>query len=253
MLRGNAFLIMWHDIAPEGEDDYHHWHTKQHMVERVSHPGFRRSRRGVNWDIDRQRYFTLYEGNELATFTSEDYLASLNAPMQWTNEVAPHFRNFLRCACQVGYSAGTGVGGALTSIRGQLPEGCDEVAFLNALEPGLDRLIDQPKVGGLHVAFARRSFSDLETRETELRPVMRESEFDFVIILESYGLREIAAISPELVSLIEQCGGLNLIARAYDMAFTIEDTDIEADATMPRIARDAAPETRDHMRNLSTA
>ena len=80
MLRGNAFLIMWHDIASEGEDDYHHWHTKQHMVERVSHPGFRRSRRGVNWNLDRQRYFTL----EITV--SRYFLVYLVAPAQ----LVPH-------------------------------------------------------------------------------------------------------------------------------------------------------------------
>ena len=55
-LRGKAFIILWHDIAREGERDYHQWHTHQHMPERIGHRGFLRSRRGVNWGSDFQRY-----------------------------------------------------------------------------------------------------------------------------------------------------------------------------------------------------
>src|SRR5688500_3820860 len=160
MLRGSAFMIMWHDIAPEGEEEYHHWHSEQHMPERLDHRGFRRSRRGVNWEYDRQRYFTLYEGDELATFMSEDYLRSLNGPTEWTSRVAPHFRNFLRSACEVCYTSGRGVGGAIASFRGSLQATGDEAAFLSTLQPELERLHEHPKISSLHAAFSRPQFSN---------------------------------------------------------------------------------------------
>ena len=44
-LLGEGVAAIWHDIAPEGEDDYHHWHCHEHVPERVSIPGFLRGRR----------------------------------------------------------------------------------------------------------------------------------------------------------------------------------------------------------------
>lgn len=222
MLHGNAFMIMWHDITPEADDEYHHWHTKQHMPERLGHRGFLRSRRGVNWDIDRQRYFTLYEGEALETFVSEDYLASLNGPTEWTNRMAPHFRNFLRCACEVKYSVGRGLGGALVTFRGRLPSGLDEDAFAKALRPQFETLLGEPKITAAHLAFARPEFSDLHTRETALRPKMSEDEFDFVAIVESFGLRELARIEPEIRSRLQRAGNCEVMSQSYGIAYTLE-------------------------------
>ena len=39
-LVGDAFLAMWHDIEPASWNDYMEWHTREHMPERLSIPGF---------------------------------------------------------------------------------------------------------------------------------------------------------------------------------------------------------------------
>ena len=39
-LPGNAFLAMWHDIEPDAWTEYMEWHTREHMPERLSIPGF---------------------------------------------------------------------------------------------------------------------------------------------------------------------------------------------------------------------
>src|SRR5688500_9222934 len=98
-LRGVAFLAMWHDVAPAGEREYNDWHTREHMPERVGIPGFLVGRRYVDWTLDTYRYFTIYEGETLATFNSQPYLARLNAPTPWTNRMQPYFRNMIRAAC----------------------------------------------------------------------------------------------------------------------------------------------------------
>jgi hypothetical protein len=229
VLRGDAFLILWHDIAPEGEGDYHHWHTKQHMVERLGHPGFKRSRRGVNWEITRQRYFTLYEGEALETFISPEYLASLNEPTHWTNRVAPHFRNFLRCACQVVFSRGRGIGGGLATFRGKMPPSISEQSFFELLRPHLGDLDGNPKVSGVHLGFARRDFSDCPTKETKLRPPMNEDGFDFVLMVESYGLREIQGLVPELAARLGVVGVSDPVWQCYDMAYALEEDEVTGD------------------------
>ena len=42
---GSGALLAWHDVEPGRERDYQHWHTHEHMEERLSVPGFRQGRR----------------------------------------------------------------------------------------------------------------------------------------------------------------------------------------------------------------
>lgn len=224
-LLGKAFVIMWHDIAPEGKRDYQLWHTRQHMPERLSHRGFLRSRRGVNWSLDRQQYFTVYEGETLETFTGEDYARSLNYPTEWTKRVAPHFRNFLRMSCAVVSTRGRGIGGGLATFRGSLPPGQAEGDVLAALEHPLDALMELGPVTGVHVAVARPEYSGGRTRETELRPQMHEAPFDVVVFVEGVGLRELEAEASAMYDLLAPAELRDLIAQCYDVAHVLERGD----------------------------
>lgn len=221
-LLGTAFVIMWHDIAAEGKLEYLRWHTRQHMPERLSHRGFLRSRRGVNWSVERQQYFTVYEGETLETFTSEDYARSLNNPTEWTRSVAPHFRNFLRVPCAVTSTRGRGVGGALATFRGSLPAGQTEGEVLKALERPLDALMERDPVTGVHVAVARPAYSGGRTRETELRPAMQETPFDVVVMVEGVGLPELEADAEAMREVLAPVGLRNLIGQCYDVAYVLE-------------------------------
>jgi hypothetical protein len=116
-LKGNAFMIVWHDIKTESEPDYHLWHTREHMPERLGVPGFLRGRRGVDWTREKYRYLTLYEGEGLKTFGSPEYLHRLNNPTPWTLKIQPAFHNFVRSACSIAATVGRGVGGAMITIR----------------------------------------------------------------------------------------------------------------------------------------
>jgi hypothetical protein len=76
-LKGRAFLAIWHDIAEESEAEYSIWHTRQHMPERLGVPGFLVGRRAVDWTLDHQRWFTLYETATLEVLSSPEYRARL--------------------------------------------------------------------------------------------------------------------------------------------------------------------------------
>lgn len=221
-LVGSAFVIMWHDIAAEGDAEYHLWHTREHMPERLDHPGFLRSRRGVNWGAARQRYFTLYEGETLETFQSQEYRRSLNGPSEWTSRVAPTFRNFLRMSCELLETRGRGVGGALTTIRFRLAEGMGERAALLALMSLSDDLMAMPAVTSVHVAVARPDFSNGRTRETEIRPAMNEMPFDMVVVIEGIGLMELERDVSSIGGVIESIGMRDVITGSYDMAYLLE-------------------------------
>jgi hypothetical protein len=116
-IKGNAFVAIWHDIRSEAEPEYNRWHTREHMPERLSIPGFVRGRRGVDWSRERHRYWTLYEGPDLGVFGSPAYLERLNNPTPWTRRIQPAFYNFIRCGCEVLASRGEGVGGAMATFR----------------------------------------------------------------------------------------------------------------------------------------
>ena len=221
-LKGLAFMIMWHDIAAPADAEYNKWHTRQHMPERLDHPGFLRSRRGINRGLDNQIYFTCYEGETLEAFVSPDYSRSLNNPTDWTRQVAPHFRNFLRMACQVLRTGGRGAGGGLVTSRFDLPDGVDEAAAVAKLAPALDALEDDARVTAVHVAGARPDFSNQKTSETELRPAMHEKPFQLVVFVETIGLPEATSLAPELEAAIAGAGFGDQIVQPYDVAYTLE-------------------------------
>ena len=226
-LLGSAFMIMWHDISAEGDAEYNAWHTRQHMPERLDHPGFLRSRRGVNRGLAHQAYFTLYEGEVPATFHSPEYTRSLNEPTEWTRAVAPTFRNFLRTACTVLHSNGRGVGGALVTVRFRLPAAMAEAQAQAALAPVLAGLVDDPHICGVHLGGARPEFSDQATSETQLRPPMAEPPFDLVLIVETIGLAEAEALRGRLKHDITGAGFSPQEVQAYDVAYTLRRRDAE--------------------------
>ena len=98
-LKGSAFLAIWHDIAEGAHGEYIEWHTREHMPERVSIPGFNTGKRLHAPEAGRYVFGTIYAADNVEVFRSPAYLERLNNPTPWTSAVAPSFRNFLRVAC----------------------------------------------------------------------------------------------------------------------------------------------------------
>jgi len=101
-LAGRGAVAIWHDIEPEGREEFYAWHGVEHMPERVAIPGFLRGRRYVASEADLE-FFNLYEARDHAVVTGPDYAARLNAPTPWTLKTVKHFRsvarsNLLKCA-----------------------------------------------------------------------------------------------------------------------------------------------------------
>ena len=221
-LKGTGFLGLWHDIeAGEPEAEYHLWHTREHMPERVSLPGFLRARRGVDWNLAHQRYLTIYEGDTLEAFRSPEYLERLNRPTPWSSKMAPHFRNFLRVACETVSTVGAGAGGAMATIRADLPDSLDEGAYRAAAPALSEALMALPGVCGVHIAVARPQYSDVRTTETELRPEMRERAFDWVILVEGVGQRELQGLIGDMESAVAASGVREARTDVYDIAFLL--------------------------------
>jgi hypothetical protein len=225
-LRGRAFLAIWHDIAPEGEPDYNVWHTRQHMPERVGIPGFQVARRYVDWNLASQRYFTLYEGTALETFSSDAYRARLNNPTAWSNRVQPHFLNFARSACVTSASVGRGIGGALATIRLNLAPGA-VTAFEAGAEALALRIAAIDGVTGAHFGAAAPHVTRVQTKETELRTRTGEDVFDAVVMIDGIGRREVEAAVPAVDAMLREAIRIAFMQTAvYDLAYLLTADDV---------------------------
>src|SRR5207253_550802 len=92
--------------------EFERWHSKEHMPERVSIPGFLR---GSRWRsaTGAGSYFVLYETHDASTLRSAPYMERLNDPTPWSTRMFPRFRNMVRSICTVRASVGRGVGRAI--------------------------------------------------------------------------------------------------------------------------------------------
>src|SRR3954469_2596604 len=201
-LKGRAFMAIWHDIEASGEAEYSDWHTRQHMPERLGVPGFLAGRRGVDWDLSHQRWFTLYETRTLEVLSSDEYRARLNNPTPWSNRVQPNFRNFARSACVISASTGRGFGGVMATIRLNTRE-----AELATFEADADRLAHRiallDGVCGAHLGVAAPQTTRVKTRESELRASTGEDVFDAVVLVDGVGRRELRRVLPDVQKLLD--------------------------------------------------
>ena len=205
-LTGTALLALWHDIDPPSQTEYMEWHTREHMPERLSIPGFTVGKRLINHDLGRHRYGTIYGGEDLEVFRSPAYLERLNDPTPWSLRVQPAFRNFLRVACVRLASRGVGDGGAVATVRLGFADGAGAADLQAGAAALADAVLAIQGVCCAHVAEARAEVSGVRTRETEIRPEMRERAFDALVIAEGSGRPEVEAVAGEIERAIADAG-----------------------------------------------
>jgi hypothetical protein len=161
-LAGTGAIAIWNDILPESRDAFFEWHSREHMPERLSIPGFLRGRRfaAIDGDIE---FVTLYESPDVGTYSSDAYKARLGQPTPWSREVLPGFRNNLRGVCRVGYTAAHADGGFLWTLRLDETEGRRDELIRALSERLLPPLIERPKVTGVHLLVCDQSLSGTNT------------------------------------------------------------------------------------------
>ena len=143
-------MLLSFDVAPDALGEHDHWHTHEHLAERLSIPGFIRASRWVALR-GQPRYMVLYEVADLGTLTSAPYLQRLDDPSPWTTRIMPFYRGMSRGLCNVAASFGLGLGGAGLLIR--LKPGSSGAASLHAhlVDEVLPQLTAQPGIGSAHL------------------------------------------------------------------------------------------------------
>lgn len=183
-LGGTGAVAIWHDIAPEGRDDFYAWHGREHMPERAAIPGFLRGRRYAAIEGSPE-YFNLYEAASPAVLTGAAYLARLNAPTPWTAATVKHFRNVSRSLCTVACSEGTGDGGLIATYRYDVADAA-ATQHRERLCARLRKLVGEPGIAGAHLLVADPAGSAIETAEKRARG---ESTLipRWIVLLEGWG------------------------------------------------------------------
>ena len=126
---GCGILAVWNDCASSDEEAYEAWYLSEHLVERLSIPGFcwgRRYRRLAGSSGALPEYMTYYETDTPEVLTSDAYLARVNDPTPETHRIMTSvFKNMNRTICR--RVAGTGAIRtthvvAVVSFGGDLPD-----------------------------------------------------------------------------------------------------------------------------------
>ena len=168
-LAGEAFVAIWHDLAPEGRAQFYEWHQREHMPERVGIPGFRRGRRFIRVAGELQEWFNLYEVDTFEVLVGADYLGRLNAPTPWTRETVAHFRNVTRGLARVRASVGHGTGGAIGTWRFDAEPGRAIELERHLARAELPEIAARARVLGAHLGVTDKSGSRIETAEKKVR------------------------------------------------------------------------------------
>ncbi|CAM5220043.1 hypothetical protein ARD30_17970 [Bosea thiooxidans] len=184
-LAGEGAVAIWHDIAPEGRQDFYAWHGEEHMPERVGIPGFLRGRRYVAIEADLE-FFNLYEALSVETLKSQDYTARVNTPTPWTLGAVKHFRSVARSICRVVHSTGPAQGGLIATLRYDVPEGQVRAHRDALLRQFIPDLLAKPGVAGVHLLMADAEASGVATAEQKARGVANAVP-RWVLLLEGWG------------------------------------------------------------------
>jgi hypothetical protein len=220
-LAGLGAVCIWHDLLPEARDDFHQWHNREHMPERVGIPGFRRGRRYVAV-TGSPEYFNLYEADSPEVLGGQDYLNRLNAPTEWTRRVVPSFRNVSRSICRVVYTGGVGQGGFMLTQRFDVGER-DRLNLIEALRQRLlPELCDKKGIAGVHLCLADESISKVETAEKKARADTTQVP-TWITLIEGSSAADLgvagAALSGQLQTLVA-AQGAEIVTSVYQLEFT---------------------------------
>jgi hypothetical protein len=193
-LLGRAVVAIWNDIVPEARENFIEWHNRQHIPERIAIPGFLRGRRYVA-EYGNPEYFTLYEAADQAVLTGAAYLDRLNNPTPWTKRSTADFRNTVRGVCATVFSAGSGDGGYVLTLRFD-PTGENRAKLEKAVAAQLEKIGEMKGISGVHLCIADGSASGIETAERKGRQVGMPN---WIVMVEGSSAAAVEAAGPTLL------------------------------------------------------
>jgi len=187
---GRGAFIAWHDVEGELEAEYLHWHSHEHMQERLSIPGFLQGRRYSVVGTGPQ-FLVIYEVKDLAILSSPAYRECLDNPSEWTRRTMPSVRNMNRSLCEVIMSAGSGTGCYMQTVQFSPRKGRGD-DLVEDLRQALPAWVCRPFLTGAHLLIADPALSSTPTREQRLRGG-QDHVADWVLLVEGFQQEAVAA------------------------------------------------------------
>ncbi len=193
---GEAALAMWWDMAPEMREEFEHWHSHEHFLERLALPGFHRASRWADV-AGGEGFFILYELHAGDALVSPQYQASLNAPSEWSRKMMPHHRHMVRSQCRVLASRGGAVAAHALTVRLSPAPGSEE-ALRSYLQVLVQQLPAQPGVTGAHL-LCTETPQIAPTTEQRIRG-NADSAADWIFVANGYDTPALLGLSEGVLS-----------------------------------------------------
>jgi|SRR5687767_9374653 len=193
---GHAALAMWWDIPAPMQKQFEHWHTHEHIPERLGIPGFLR---GTRWGAlsGEPSYFVLYETSVIETLTGGAYLQHLNDPTPWSRKMMPYHHNMVRSLCQVRASCGRGLAHGLATVRFS-PSPGSAAALADWLAACfLPELPERPGLTAAHL-LESQAMDAAQTTEQKIRG--RDATADWILLICGYDVEEVKVVADDLVN-----------------------------------------------------
>jgi hypothetical protein len=190
MIHPQAAMLLLFDVAPGAVDEHDHWHTHEHMPERLRIPGFQR---GTRWIAQGPgpRYCVLYEVAELAVLDSPAYRARLDNPTPWTTAMMKHYAGMRRTLCKVAACSGPGMGTTGLIVR-FAPGGGRERQVLDWLSAAaMTDIASRPGLASCHL-LQNAQVAQM-TREQALRG--RDESVHSALFVTGYDEAAVAALA----------------------------------------------------------
>ena len=149
MSGGQAVLAIWVDIDPADDTLFEHWHSREHVQERVGCPGWLRGSRFKGVDMP-GRYLLFYDAETTAAFESEEYYARLGNPTEMSRAIFPKFRDTWRTVCTVEQRWGEGIGAAVLTLRTTVGNTAPFDTLAGLQTARVDMLAGQANLGQAH-------------------------------------------------------------------------------------------------------
>ena len=228
-LLGNAVLVNWGGILPDKETNYNEWHSKEHMPERISLPGFLRGYRAVGIDGTEinHKYFMMYEAEKKEIFVSKEYLERLNNPTKWTKEILSSYLSPSRTICSVISTKSIGLGGFILTIR-FLDKNIQNQHYVERLKLLTREVTDFQGITGMHVLLGDSSYGQMNTEEKKHRSSQGKNDqiISQALIIEGLNLNSLKIVLNYLDDKILLNENKSIISNFYSCQHVLTKSDL---------------------------
>lgn len=185
----HALLLNWFDLPSDAQAAFDGWHNREHVIERLSIPGFIQGRRYESLERPAPKghgYLVIYDADDVQVFASAAYGARLDAPTPLTQRVVPHLRDLTRTVCEVVDDHGGGTGAFLRTIR--LPGLGERLAQAGAsIAADLAAAHDCDSVTSVQLCRPNTEVTHYKDRTQEglATQTLRRAEYPWTVIVEA--------------------------------------------------------------------